>query len=218
MPNRDSSKVEQLRQHYQSDILSIDNTANNPLDQFESWFNDALESGILEPNAMTLCTVSPQGYPQGRIVLLKGFSEEGFRFFTNYGSSKGNDLKHNPRASLVFFWDKLQRQVRISGPVEKLSEEASSAYFNKRPVESQLGAIASPQSQVIPSRKVLSDSLEQAKLDHQSTQKITKPKHWGGYLVMPTTYEFWQGQPSRLHDRIVYHKEENKWTKSRLAP
>lgn len=218
MPNRDSSKVEQLRQHYQSDILSIDNTANNPLDQFESWFNDALESGILEPNAMTLCTVSPQGNPQGRIVLLKGFSEEGFRFFTNYSSSKGNDLKHNPRASLVFFWDKLQRQVRISGPVEKLSEEASRAYFNKRPVESQLGAIASPQSQVISSRKVLSDSLEQAKLDHQSAHKITKPKHWGGYLVTPTAYEFWQGQPSRLHDRIVYHKSENKWTKSRLAP
>jgi len=218
MPNRDASKIEQLRQHYQSDILSIDNTANNPLDQFESWFNDALESGMLEPNAMTLCTVSPQGYPQGRIVLLKGFSEDGFRFFTNYSANKGNDLKHNPRACLVFFWDKLQRQVRISGSVEKLSEEASAAYFNKRPVESQLGAIASPQSQAISSRKVLSDSLEKAKLDHQSGQKITKPKHWGGYLVKPTTYEFWQGQPSRLHDRIIYQEKDNKWTKLRLAP
>lgn len=218
MPNKDSNRVEHLRQSYDSNPLTKENINKDPLQQFDLWMQEAIESGILEPNAMTLCTVDPAGFPQGRIVLLKGYGKEGFRFFTNYNSHKGNDLSHNPRATLVFFWDKLQRQVRISGEVEKISQQDSSEYFKKRPIASQLGAIASPQSQEIKNRLVLQENLDAAKATYVDEEKPERPIHWGGYTIKPLRVEFWQGQKSRLHDRIIFEKKSGDWSKKRLAP
>lgn len=218
MADKNTNRVEHLRQNYDSNPLTKENIESNPFKQFDLWMQEAIESGILEPNAMTLCTVDPSGFPQGRIVLLKGYSEEGFRFFTNYNSSKGNDLVHNPRASLVFFWDKLQRQVRISGDVQKISDQDSSEYFKKRPIGSQMGAIASPQSAEIDNRSVLQENLERIKMKFEEENTLERPSHWGGYIINASRIEFWQGQSSRLHDRIVFERSENQWAKKRLAP
>lgn len=218
MPNKDTNNVENLRQNYDSHPLTKENINKDPLQQFDLWMSEAIQSGILEPNAMTLCTVDPSGIPQGRIVLLKGYDHDGYRFFTNYESQKGNDLIHNPRATLVFFWDKLQRQVRITGDVKKISEEASNNYFKKRPIGSQMGAIASPQSKEIEDRSVLQNNLQDIKEKYDKEQHLEKPSHWGGYMVSPTKIEFWQGQSSRLHDRIEFNLVNGEWTKKRLAP
>lgn len=218
MPNKNTNNVEDLRQNYDSQPLTKNNIDHDPLNQFDLWMKEAIQSEILEPNAMTLCTVDPTGCPQGRIVLLKGYDENGYRFFTNYTSQKGNDLIHNPRATLVFFWDKLQRQVRITGEVRKISKEDSTAYFKKRPVGSQMGAIASPQSQEISNRKVLQDNLEQIQKKYKQEKSLDRPEHWGGYTVVASKIEFWQGQSSRLHDRIEFELLNGTWKKKRLAP
>lgn len=211
-------KIADIRRSYSHKKLLEKKAAGSPFDQFGKWWKQALKAGIDEVNAMTLATASADGVPSARIVLLKDFSEKGFSFFTNYSSFKGQQLAENPKACLVFFWKELERQVRITGLVEKLSEEASSEYFNSRPAESQVGALVSPQSQVIKDR----DSLDEAYAERTKElkgQKIERPAHWGGYLVKPVIIEFWQGRPGRLHDRLQYSLQENgEWKLERLAP
>lgn len=190
----------------------------DPLKLFAKWFEAAVASGSRLPESMTLATANADGKPSARVVLLKGFDERGFVFYTNYRSAKGRDLEENPRAALVMYWVGLDRQVRVEGEVEKVSIEESDAYFKTRPRESQLGAIASPQSQVIESRDVLErrhDELEEEYRDRE----VTRPKHWGGYRVKPNRIEFWQNREGRLHDRILYQRTaDGSWTINRLAP
>ncbi len=197
--------------------LSENDVNKNPISQFSIWWDEAVSSNIEEVNAMTLATVNEHGYPEARIVLLKDFNEKGFVFFTNYESRKGKSLLSNPKASIVFFWKELERQVRIQGVVEKISEEDSTAYFTSRPVESKIGAWASPQSEVIESRIFLEERFKSFELQF-SDQEIPKPPHWGGYIIKPSRIEFWQGRPGRLHDRIEYNKNNEDWTIERLAP
>lgn len=210
--------IQNLRQDYKAASLNEKEVTRNPIKQFEKWFADALKAEILEPNAMTLATVDKGGKPNARIVLLKGFDEKGFCFYSNYLSEKGKELKKNPFACLVFFWGDLERQIRIEGKVEKLDKETSEAYFHSRPIASQIGAIASPQSQIIADRKTLEASFAELTEKYEG-KTIPKPAHWGGYIVKPTSVEFWQGRSSRLHDRIKYDLINNKhWEISRLAP
>jgi len=209
--------IQNLRQDYRSASLSENDVDNNPILQFKKWFQDAVNSQLYEPNVMTLATSDRFGKPTARIVLLKGIDEDGFVFYTNYESKKGHDIVENPQAALVFFWPELERQVRIEGMVSKVSEEASSEYFHSRPVGSQIGATASPQSEVISDRESLERKVEQLTTQYAG-QEIPRPLHWGGYLVEPTHVEFWQGRPSRLHDRIIYDFVEGSWIINRLAP
>nr|MBC7612588.1 pyridoxamine 5'-phosphate oxidase [Pseudopedobacter sp.] len=212
------STIQNLRQDYRSASLLESDVAENPYSQFEKWFNEALNAKVLEPNAMTLATANTNGIPSARIVLLKEFTDEGFVFYTNYNSQKGKEIESNPYAALIFFWADLERQIRIEGVAEKVSEEESNQYFNSRPKGSQLGALTSPQSQTIASREFLEKKL--ADLEKQYEDKeVIKPEHWGGYRVIPNRIEFWQGRSSRLHDRIVYIQEKDKnWKFERLAP
>jgi pyridoxamine 5'-phosphate oxidase len=189
----------------------------NPLKQFEIWWQQAIDSNIDEPNAMTLATSTLSGKPSARTVLLKGIKENGFIFFTNYASRKGKELEENPFASLLFFWRELERQVRIEGRIEKISESESDEYFFQRPLESRIGAWSSPQSQVIENREVLQKNFEKF-LSVFVDQNIPRPDFWGGYIVIPERIEFWQGRPGRLHDRLVYTYENNLWKIERLAP
>jgi len=209
--------IQNLRQDYRSASLSENDVDSNPILQFKKWFQDAVSSQLYEPNVMTLATSDRFGKPTARIVLLKGIDEDGFVFYTNYESKKGRDLVENPQAALVFFWPELERQVRIEGVVSKVSEETSSEYFHSRPIGSQIGAMASPQSKVISDRESLERKVEQLTTQY-ADQEIPRPLHWGGYLVEPTHIEFWQGRPSRLHDRIVYDLVEGSWIINRLAP
>ncbi|MCZ4243899.1 pyridoxamine 5'-phosphate oxidase [Pedobacter punctiformis] len=209
--------LQNLRQDYKSATLDESDVDNNPINQFKSWFEHAISAKIYEPNVMTLATADKSGKPDARIVLLKGVDEDGFRFYTNYLSQKGKELKRNPQACLVFFWPELERQVRIEGTVEKLDKETSEQYFHSRPKDSQIGAIASPQSQVIPNRAFLEEKVADLTLKNEG-KTIVKPAHWGGYIVKPTRIEFWQGRSNRLHDRINYQWIKNEWVKSRLAP
>lgn len=209
--------IQNLRQDYRAAELKETDVDKNPIKQFERWFNAALTAKLYEPNVMTLATADKTGKPNARIVLLKGFDELGFSFYTNYLSTKGKELKKNPQACLVFFWAELERQVRIEGKVEKLDKEASEKYFHSRPQESQIGAIASPQSQVITDRSILEKKVEELSASYKG-KTIPKPAHWGGYIVKPTSIEFWQGRTSRLHDRIKYDLINGKWQINRLAP
>lgn len=213
-----SNNIADIRKDYKLQTLSEKDVLKDPIGQFDKWWQEAVHAGIDEVNAMTLATASADGMPDGRIVLLKGFDSNGFTFFTNYNSSKGEQLLENPRATLVFFWKELERQVRISGLVSLTGKKASDDYFGSRPEGSRLGAWASPQSQVIESREWLEEN--EKKLKEQWTgSAVTRPPHWGGYLVKPTRIEFWQGRPSRLHDRILYSLQENgQWKIQRLAP
>jgi pyridoxamine 5'-phosphate oxidase len=184
--------------------------------QFARWWDEAVHSEIGEVNAMTLATVTAEGHPQARTVLLKDYSEQGFVFFTNYNSHKGGEMAANPHAALLFFWKELERQVRIGGTVEKTSPAESDEYFNSRPAGSRIGAWASPQSSVISSRTVLETYVSE--YTSEFGNNIPRPPHWGGYRVVPQTIEFWQGRSSRLHDRILYTKTAGGWALSRLAP
>lgn len=212
------SKIADIRKDYKLETLLETNVANNPIDQFTFWWKEATDSAVDEINAMTLCTATADGTPSGRIVLLKGYDEKGFVFFGNYESNKGIELAQNPKASLVFFWKELERQIRIKGTVEKLSDADNDEYYHSRPEGSRIGAWASPQSAVIENREVLQQNVEKYQQQF-SNSPITRPTHWGGYLVKPTVVEFWQGRPSRLHDRIQYTLQTNgSWKIDRLAP
>ncbi|MEY5069654.1 MAG: pyridoxamine 5-phosphate oxidase [Bacteroidota bacterium] len=214
----DKATLENLRKDYRAEKLSETDVKKNPIEQFDHWFDEALKSGIYEPNAMTLATASTDGKPAARIVLLKGFNKDGFVFYTNYLSRKGKELAKNPVVALVFFWPELERQVRIEGTIEKVSKETSEKYFQSRPKESQIGALASPQSQIIADRSLLEKNWKELEKKY-ADQEIPKPSFWGGYLVKPQVIEFWQGRSSRLHDRIVYRKaDKNNWKIVRLAP
>jgi pyridoxamine 5'-phosphate oxidase len=210
--------ISDIRKDYTQRSLTEEDVQQEPLKQFQRWWDEAMASQIDEVNAMTLATSSPDGVPAARIVLLKGFDENGFVFFTNYDSFKGMQLAENPRACLVFFWKELERQVRITGLVQKTSAAESDAYYHSRPEGSRLGAWASPQSHVIPDRKWL--EANEKKIQEQFNGKpAERPPHWGGYRVKPITIEFWQGRPSRLHDRIQYSlQEDGGWNIERLAP
>lgn len=207
-----------IRKTYSQKTLSEESVESNPIAQFDKWWQEAVASNIDEVNAMTLATASADGMPSARIVLLKGFSEKGFIFFTNYNSYKGKQLLENPKACLVFFWKELERQVRITGIVQKTSEKESDEYFHSRPFASQLGASISPQSTVIESREWLEKKYTEFE-KQSSGNSIGRPSYWGGFIVMPVIIEFWQGRPSRLHDRIEYSLQENgEWKFTRLAP
>lgn len=208
--------IADLRQTYDKNVLLEDQAASSPIDQFGLWFDQALAEKVPEPNAMTLATADAAGRPSARIVLLKGYDPDGFVFYTNYESRKGEDLAAQPWASLLFFWQPLERQVRIEGPVEKVSAADSDAYYKVRPLGSRIGAWASKQSQPI-SR----DELEARNAQYTASlgEDPPRPPHWGGYRLRPETVEFWQGRPSRLHDRLVYRRDaDGAWRVVRLSP
>jgi pyridoxamine 5'-phosphate oxidase len=213
-----STTIADIRKEYKLKSLSEADAHPNAIDQFTRWWQEALKSDIDEVNAMTLATASCDGLPSARIVLLKGYDPNGFVFYTNYYSFKGQQLTENPRGCLVLFWKELERQIRITGLVTKTPATESDAYFNIRPEGSRLGAIASPQSQVIPNRDWLETEVGHLK-NEVSSNRIVRPAHWGGYRLMPTIIEFWQGRPNRLHDRIQYTLQDDAtWKIERLAP
>jgi pyridoxamine 5'-phosphate oxidase len=213
-----SLNIQDLREEYTAEALDISDVRSNPIDQFRYWFEEAISAELPEPNAMTLATVSREGRPSARIVLLKGFDEEGFVFFTNYNSRKGRDMAANPGAALVFLWLELQRQVRIEGTVSRIAPEESTRYFQSRPKGSQIGAWASPQSQPIPSRELLEEKVASLEKEYAGEEVLPRPEDWGGYIVRPQLVEFWQGRPNRLHDRIQYTRQSDSWVVERLAP
>ena len=212
------SSIAGIRQEYSQKSLLEESVDPDPVRQFGQWWEEAIVSQIGEVNAMTLATASPDGLPSARIVLLKAFSPEGFVFYTNYDSYKGRQLAENPRACLVFFWKELERQVRVTGVVQQVTPAESDAYFHSRPAGSQAGAAVSPQSTVIENREWLEKKY--GEFERQTAgEMIQRPSHWGGYIVKPVVVEFWQGRPSRLHDRLQYTLQENGgWKIERLAP
>lgn len=212
--------LDQLRKDYKKMSLDIENSHSSPILQFRQWFEEALEGNVPEANAMILATADENNQPSARVVLLKGFLEEGFVFFTNYDSAKGKIIDQNPKVALVFNWLELERQVRIEGIAEKVTDAESDDYFASRPKESRIGAWVSSQSKELPSRAILEDRFSELTVLYQDNEVIPRPPYWGGYLVSPSKIEFWQGRPSRLHDRIVYERFGNglEWKKYRLAP
>lgn len=207
-----------MRREYALDSLGDNEARANPFDQFQIWFDEAVASTVPEPNAMVVATVGPDGAPSQRTVLLKSFDDRGFVFYTNYDSRKGNELAGNPRVSLLFYWAELERQVRVGGTAEHTSAEESDAYWAIRPRGSQLGSMASPQSQAIPDRAWLARQAVLLAGRHPEGTSIARPAHWGGVRVVPTELEFWQGRPNRLHDRLHYRREQGRWMIERLAP
>jgi len=212
-----SPSLADLRLNYTRHQLAETDVDPDPLKQFHDWFGEAVQAEVLEPNAMTLATVTPTGAPSARMVLLKGLDDRGFVFYTNYDSRKGQELAETPQAALVFWWAELERQVRIEGRVERVSNEEADAYFHSRPLDSRLGAWVSEQSRVIASREVLEQRFQDLQQQYQD-QPIPRPPHWGGFRVVPQLIEFWQGRPNRLHDRLRYCRDEEHWRIERLAP
>ena len=213
----DKTTLANLRNNYTLNQLLENNVSTNPIIQFSEWFKDALSAELVEANAMVLSTIK-DSKPSARVVLLKGFDEEGFVFFTNYTSHKAQELAGNNAACITFFWDKLERQVRIEGLMEKVSSEDSDAYFWSRPRESQIGAWVSEQSVVIKGREKLDEKLAFYKQKFENEEIIPRPQHWGGYVLKPQTIEFWQGRPNRLHDRLLYTLQNDSWKIERLSP
>ena len=213
-----TENLQDYRQNYEKGKLSKSSVDSNPLKQFQTWFSDIKKSKtVAEVNAMTLTTLGLDGFPKGRIVLLKKYDEYGFYFYTNYLSEKGISIMHNEKVSLSFFWPSLERQIIIKGIATKTSKEDSENYFNSRPIGSKLGAIVSSQSDVIENRKILEKKLNLLELEY-AEKEIEKPAYWGGFLVAPISIEFWQGRPNRLHDRILYTLKEHDWIIERLSP
>ena len=210
-------QLQKLRENYSKHSLDESDVNYDPIIQFESWMKEAMNAEVPEPNAMTLSTVDANNKPHSRVVLLKGIEEGDFVFYTNWQSEKGSEIEQNPNSALCFLWLELERQVRIEGVAEKLSQEESEEYFKKRPYKSQIGALASNQSSVVPNREFLERRFEE--LEEKYTEgDVPKPESWGGYRVKPEVLEFWQGRRSRLHDRIKYEKVGNKWDIKRLSP
>lgn len=210
-------KLKALRREYAGEKLNSETVDPDPIVQFGEWFEQALSAELVDPNAMTLATATSGGIPSARIVLLKGFDEKGFRFYTNYESRKGKELEENPHAALCVYWRALSRQVRIEGRVEKLSREESEEYFQQRPRPSQIGAWASEQSSTVASREELDEQFRRLQ-DRFKGREIPLPDNWGGYLLKPGSIEFWQGREKRMHDRLLYRGKEGGWELIRLAP
>ena len=209
--------IQQIRKEYSQSELDESDVDKNPFKQFDIWFNEAVSSKVGEPNAMTLSTVDSENKPHNRIVLSKGFDNSSFTFFTNQASTKGDEISSNPNVSICFFWIELERQVRIEGIAEKLPKEESEAYFKTRPHMSQIGAVASNQSEIVPNRDYLDTKFKQIEAKY-SEGEVPMPPTWGGYKIIPSYFEFWQGRRSRLHDRIAYKKEVSDWSINRLSP
>lgn len=207
-----------IRQDYSKASLDKKDVKLNPIDQFNHWFSEAIQSQVTEPNAMTLSTVTEDGRPSGRIVLLKGIENGKFIFFTNFQSQKGRELEKNPSCALTFFWPDLERQVRIEGVAARLNDSAAEQYFQSRPRASQIGAWSSPQSSIIENREILEARVKEIEKKFEGKEVLPKPRQWGGYEVDPFEIEFWQGRRSRLHDRMLYTKADGKWSIHRLAP
>jgi pyridoxamine 5'-phosphate oxidase len=212
------SSIANIRTEYTKASLDINSVLHNPLEQFSLWFNEALAALVPEPTAMHLCTVNEHGRPSGRMVLLKGVEDSRFVFFTNYQSRKGTDLEVNPACALTFFWPELERQIRIEGIASRITKNRSDEYFKSRPRSSQVGAWSSPQSTVISDRALLEKRQEEMEKRFESQDPLPRPHQWGGYEIDPLLLEFWQGRPSRMHDRILYVKNDNGWEIRRLAP
>ena len=211
-----SKDLSRYRKEYLKGFLIEENLPENPIKLFSDWFNNAdSKSNEIEPNAMSLSAIDLNGVPITRVVLLKKFSNDGFVFCTNYSSTKGKSITKNPNVCMSFFWSSLEQQVIINGKASKVSEADSDNYFNSRPIGSRLGAIISNQSEIIPSREYLENKLKKNNLENNS---VKRPNNWGGYIVDPTSIEFWQGRENRLHDRILYKKENNIWNYVRLSP
>ncbi len=213
-----NTAIADLRREYTRQGLLKQDVDPDPFRQFHRWFEQALAAELPEPNAMTIASATPDGRPSARMVLLKNLDDQGFVFYTNYESHKGQELLANPWASLVFWWAELERQVRVEGRVEQVSAAESDAYFHSRPRSSQLGAWASNQSRIVGDRTDLEQRLAELETQYGEDQLIPRPPHWGGFRVVPEVIEFWQGRPNRLHDRIVYRHKAGDWTLARLAP
>ncbi len=216
---KEKMNLADMREEYQDQPLEISAVADHPIRQFEAWFQEAQNSEITEPNVMTFATSAIDGKPSARVLLLKGIEDDGFVFFTNYNSRKGKELALNPNAAIVFCWLELQRQVRIEGIVKKVSEEESKSYFQSRPRGSQIAAWASPQSRVVSGRDILEKKVDELEKEFANEEKLPLPRFWGGYKLIPSMLEFWQGRSNRLHDRIRYsHQSDKRWKIERLAP
>jgi pyridoxamine 5'-phosphate oxidase len=221
MAKKENKIHEDLRKDYNLGELYESDLFENPVRQFRKWYQEALDGNVEEPNAMVLASVNSEGIPNARVLLLKGIDENGFRFYSNYESTKGREIESNPNVSIVFFWKEMQRQVRIKGTVIKLSDEISKEYFQSRPKGSQIGAWVSSQSKVIQDRNGLEAKQKELEEQYKEVDKLPKPPHWGGYIVKPYQIEFWQGRSSRLHDRLRYTLTDlnpEKWLIERLAP
>ncbi|MFZ2324302.1 MAG: pyridoxamine 5'-phosphate oxidase [Ignavibacteriaceae bacterium] len=212
----ENNNLKDMRRNYDSDQLIESNIATNPFNQFQNWFDLVLSKEVIEPNAMVLATATKDGIPSARTVLLKGFDESGFTFFTNYESRKGKELSENPFASIVFLWLQLERQVRIEGNVEKISRKESEEYFTQRPLKSRISTLTSNQSEIVNDREFLESKF--AELEKKFGENPPMPENWGGYKLIPSKFEFWQGRENRLHDRICYEKDGNTWKIYRLSP